>query len=254
MSPAPKRSINLKEVLHDVRSKMADMDLMEKYELSPSQLQLVFKKLESAGYPISELHPTGAQPTPRASEPVPQSQGLPSPAPSVKPPIPGALGREPAPYREPDPARSHTPPARGSSGPVIFQCSHCFAKMQQRWDPCPRCGGQGTVVESHTLESQRYPQHPPQRTRPHPRAQTSTQSNPWVTIGLSVFVCTILAFGLIYFAAKRSTGAWASRPPSSTASIGGSAGIKAFTVENFAQDVVETSRKVPVLVEFYADW
>ena len=44
----PKRTIDAREVLKDIKSSMSDPDLMEKYSLSARGLQSLFQKLQSA--------------------------------------------------------------------------------------------------------------------------------------------------------------------------------------------------------------
>lgn len=44
----PKRTIDAREVLKDIKSSMSDADLMEKYSLSARGLQSLFQKLQSA--------------------------------------------------------------------------------------------------------------------------------------------------------------------------------------------------------------
>lgn len=44
----PKRKIDAREVLKDIKSAMSDSDLMEKYSLSARGLQSLFQKLQSA--------------------------------------------------------------------------------------------------------------------------------------------------------------------------------------------------------------
>lgn len=49
-SEVPKRKINAKEVLKDIKAGMLDNALMNKYELSPGQLKSLKKKMVDAGY------------------------------------------------------------------------------------------------------------------------------------------------------------------------------------------------------------
>ncbi len=55
-----KKTVQVKQVLADIRAGMHDNALMQKYELSPGQLKSLMKKLEDAGLvkkPVEELAP-----------------------------------------------------------------------------------------------------------------------------------------------------------------------------------------------------
>lgn len=227
--PEPtKRTIKVKPILADLRSGVEPAALRVKYDLSDRELKAVLDKLVSVGA-ISAGDKPGD--TLRAQ--------LRSNASPERPVELSKLRREKRPHSQ---GSSTTPPVR---------CPQCGALKESLSAPCPQCGAGRTGSLLRDAPGIPLPKGERRHVSRASKPLESSSSNPWVTIGITMFIFAVIGVGLLAISSHR-TDVSAERHPSVSATGPGS--IRRFTVENFQTDVVEASRNKPVLVEFYADW
>ena len=140
----------------------------------------------------------------------------------------------------PKPERTRPQPARIDP----WACPFCGAEFPQRHDECPKCGAIAAKIASRP-----YPGPRMQPSRFDRQEETESSSSQWVTVGLSAGMLVLIGVVIVSWAAYRSN----NKTGVSQAAYR-SGGIKTFTADNFNTDVVDASKNVPILIEFYADW
>jgi hypothetical protein len=123
-------------------------------------------------------------------------------------------------------------------------CPACGYTQSDIMDECPSCG----IVLARLGHRQRLSGEQ-KSIRTNWEEQTHHgKGKTWVAIAATVFLCLILGIALI----KWTTG---QRPPEEKVAQGqpqGATTLKKFTYDKLQQEVVDVSRKEPVLIEFYA--
>lgn len=102
---AEKKKISAKEILADVKAGMTDQELMDKYQLSSSGLQSLFRKMIGANLLTEYDLDQRAPPLPKTPE-------------------------TPPPIRK----------ATGQSGGPHFECGACGFSQNEPFNECPKCG------------------------------------------------------------------------------------------------------------------
>lgn len=129
-----------------------------------------------------------------------------------------------------------------------WRCPACDTTQTESFDECPICG----VVVSKIRNLNRN------EPALAPSWDTSNAKKPargsrwWVPVAVSVFLFVLVGGLFLQWAMHR--GSSTSGTPRASRSPTDSGTLKKFTSANFNSEVVEVSRTVPVLVEFYADW
>jgi hypothetical protein len=129
-----------------------------------------------------------------------------------------------------------------------WQCPACDSVQQQAFDECPVCGVVVSKIRNLKRNEPAFaPSFDPARSKTAPRS-----SRWWVPLAISVFTFVLVGGLFLQWAMHRGASSSARNRPGGT--ISGSSTLKNFTTANFSAEVVDVSRTIPVLVEFYADW
>lgn len=166
MGHPPKRKINAKQLVEDIRGGMGDSALRHKYGLSEKGLQSLYGKLLDKGLV-------------RKSELV---RDRPGPSPQRR-------------QRLAPPQQSRPRPARIDP----WRCPLCSAEFPQRHEECPKCGAVAAKVTAgpyagHGMRPSHYESH----------EEARTSSSQWGTVAVSIVALVVIGVVIVSWSAYRS--------------------------------------------------